>query len=273
MQKALKCRAPPPTTFPPLCPEAGHTLHMQRLLQLWPAFVTLVFWFLIFFFFFIFFLPRFVMRVLFLFCVPNWIWAAFILMPFSVCLAHLICRTAQQRERERGEEDATHTHTDTDKKRPPFKNWKLLKLNSVISCARAPCAASSCRPSTLAPPCLSCQSSCPPALLSLPAASVTRLSQLTVSLHSTWGKHFFGAAPVSSGPAPMCHSLQVHFNGFSVEASFSPRHYSHPLSSAHSLSPSPSLFLSVAVAVSLSPLELISFLLFSCNLCALYDFY
>lgn len=73
------------------------------------------------FFFFSFFLPRFLMRVLFLFCVPNWIWAAFILMPFSVCLAHLICRTAQQRERGRGCD--THTQTQT-------KNGHLSKTGN-----------------------------------------------------------------------------------------------------------------------------------------------
>lgn len=159
-------------------------------------------------------------------------------MPFSVCLAHLICRTAQRREQsEREEEDATYTHTHrhTDKKRPPFKNWKLLKLNSVISCARAPCAASSCRPrpglpSTLAPPCPSCQSPrhTPPSA-SLFACRF-RHSPLSVNCQLAFDlrQALFRGSPIL--PDSPNVPLQVHFNGFSVEASSSPRHYSHTLS-------------------------------------------
>lgn len=164
-------------------------------------------------------------------CVPNWIWAAFILMPFSVCLAHLICRTAQGRgsqgtERTQQErEGATHTHTYTHKT-ATFQKVEIVQIEfSDFLCSCSSCGLflskrpgpASTRPARILLPIL------PPAAPLLPPLPPLRHSPLSwlsacIRLEAST---FSGQPPLSSGQPDV--PLEVHFNGFSVEASFSPR--------------------------------------------------
>lgn len=160
MQKAFKYRAPP-THFAPrqsplcicrACPDSASasTVTSVRYARF------LVFDFLVFVFFFFFFLPRFFNTCFVPRCVPNWIWAAFILMPISVCLAHLICRTAQRRD-QRERKRMRHTHTQTHRqKTATFQKLEIAQIEfSDFLCSCSLCGlflSAPARPDSARPP-------------------------------------------------------------------------------------------------------------------------